>query len=100
MFNKDRYLTRGIKSTISMSIIATMWSMIEEIPDDKRDYLQVFNLVWENGKLTIKHTQEIPEYEKTVEIIDPTHSLHGSHEEKIFVIDDGDYSTMLLAEEY
>lgn len=97
MFNKDKYLTKGIKERIPTMLMLQMWSMIQEIPDDKRDYLQVFNLTWENGNLTIEHTQETPEYKNTITYANKDRE-YGT--EKIFVIDDGDYSTMLLAEEY
>lgn len=97
MFNKARYMTNGIRERIPTMVMMQMWSMIEGIPDDKRDYLQVFNLTWNNGTLTIQHTQEIPEYENTITYANKDRE-HGT--EKIFVIDDGDYSTMLLAEEY
>ena len=96
MFDKAKYLTRGIQARIPVEIRIAMWGMIGDIPNEKRDYLQVFNLTWNNGKLTIKHSQEIPMYENTVTL----DSSHANGEEKIFVIDDGDYSTMLLAEEY
>lgn len=96
MFDKARYLTRGIQARIPVEIQLVMWGMIGDISNEKRDYLQVFNLTWNNGKLTIKHSQEVPMYENTV-TFDSTH-ING--EEKIFVIDAGNYSTMLLAEEY
>lgn len=96
MFDKARYLTRGIQARIPVEIQLVMWGMIGDISNEKRDYLQVFNLTWNNGKLIIKHSQEVPMYESTVTF----DSTHTNGEEKIFVIDDGDYSTMLLAEEY
>ena len=64
------------------------------MPVDK-DYLQVFSLFCEDGMQIIKHTQEMPEYERK-------HVLSSSMPvtAKIFVIDDKTHSTMLLAEEY
>lgn len=97
MFNNTRYMTSGIRERIPTMIMLQMWNMIEEIPDEKRDYLQVFNLTWNNGTLTIKHTQEIPEYENTISY---PNMDRKNGEEKIFVIDDETHSTMLLAEEY
>lgn len=64
-----------------------------------QDYLQVFDLsIVENDKKKLQkiiHSQEEPEYRKEyiLEFADPV-------ETKIFVIDDEDHSTMLLAEEY
>lgn len=71
-----------------------LWEHIFNLPAD-RDYLQVFLLTEEGGKQKIKHTQEEPEYckESVYEIGNPITA-------KIFVIDDGTHSTMLLAEEY
>ena len=43
----------------------------------------------------IKHRQEVPKYKKVYQLrsINPI-------EQKIFIIDEGEYATMLLAEEY
>ena len=70
------------------------WELIEDLPVDK-DGLQVFSLSEENGRQVLKHSQEVPEYEKEY-ILD----IEEPITEKIFVIDDGTYSTMLLASEY
>lgn len=95
LFQNKRYMTKGVAEKIPFELQMTLWAMIEAI--EQPDYLQVFQLEIEKGKGTIQHSQEEPEYKKTVQImlIDED-SIH----EKVFVIDDGDYSTMLLAEEY
>lgn len=72
-----------------------MWELINEMPVDSRDYLQVFNLSCENGRQKIKHSQEEPEYRREYVFNTGTHIT-----EKIFVIDDGTHSTMILANEY
>ena len=64
------------------------------MPVDK-DYLQVFYLSADNGRQRIKHTQEIPEYTKEYVL-----KVNSPITEKIFVIDDKAYSTMILANEY
>lgn len=64
------------------------------MPADK-DYLQVFSLSTYNGRQRIKHTQEVPEYNREF-FFDTDCPVT----EKIFVIDDGTHSTMLLANEY
>lgn len=71
-----------------------LWELIFNLPADK-DYLQVFSLSVDGEKQIIKHTQEVPEYsrEYCFEFEEPV-------TEKIFVIDDGTHSTMLLANEY
>ena len=96
MFNNKRYLTRGIDERIPFLVQLTLWELIEEIPDKKRDYLQIFRLKWHNGTLTIEHSQEVPHYSKTHTYI----SEITEKTEKVYIIDSGEYSTMLLAEEY
>lgn len=71
-----------------------MWKLINTMPVDK-DYLQVFSLSEANGRQRIKHTQEEPEYYKEY-----VFDIDIPVTEKIFVIDDGTHSTMLLANEY
>ena len=61
-----------------------------------QDYLQVFRLSEHEGRQKIIHSQEQPDYRD--EIITPI--FVSPVEAKIFVIDDGDHSTMLLANEY
>lgn len=65
----------------------------------EKDYLQAFTLtnVFENGKSKqcILQLQEHPAYKKEFRI-----SAHQVVEAKLFVIDDGYQSTMLLAKEY
>ena len=54
-----------------------------------------FELTVEEGKQFVKHRQEVPPYEETFIV-----GGMGTYIGKIFVIDDGDHSTMMLAEEY
>ena len=61
----------------------------------EKDYLQVFKLSVVNGIQRVEHKQEVPEYQNTYSVL-----VANPVDAKIFVIDDGDYSTMLLAEEY
>ncbi|MGN0606348.1 MAG: DUF960 domain-containing protein [Oscillospiraceae bacterium] len=93
--NQPRYLTRGIDENIPLELQLFMWEAVDRMPEPK-DYLQVFNLSIENGLQVIKHMSEQPRFKMTY--ILPT--VAEPITEKIFVIDDGDYSTMLLAEEY
>lgn len=64
------------------------------------DYLQVFRFTYNSEKkeITVKHSQEKPGYEKTLRyVIDAdTEPFEG----KVYIIDDVDYRTILLAEEY
>lgn len=95
MFDNQRYVTRGINERIEPFCQLAMWNMIDSLNIEK-DYLQVFLLVWKNGKLTITHSQEQPYYKRIYTF--PCKSAEKT--EKIFVIDSEEYSTMLLAEEY
>ena len=96
MFENQRYITRGVSDRVSLPLQFFMWQCIEEL-DVPKDYLQVFELSAENGKQKIKHIQEEPEYKREYLLkLTDTPFYIG----KIFVIDDGEHSTMLLASEY
>ena len=92
-FKNKRFITAGVDSKVSPLLQLFMWHCIDAMPPPK-DYLQIFELSAENGKVRIKHIQEEPEYRQEYLIDAPV--LVG----KIFVIDDETHSTMLLAEEY
>ncbi len=95
MLKNSRYVTRGINAEIPLALQLILWKMIDEMEVAQKDYLQVFTLSSENGKQKIIHEQEQPDYRKEY-----TFSGDCSVNAKIFAIDDGDHSTMLLAEEY
>jgi hypothetical protein len=103
VFNNGRYATRGISNEIPAELQFILWDMIDsrKAAGKKLDYLQVFRLSTEKGRQKICHEQEKPRYkaEIYVENFFPD-SAHWQIETKIFVIDDGDHSTMMLAEEY
>lgn len=96
MFDKQRYLTRGINEEVSIPIQTRLWRLIETM-DSIKDYLQVFDLEQlTSNYVRVIHHQEEPPYQNTIICIGklPSEKL------KIFVIEDGSYSTMLLASEY
>lgn len=94
MFNNQRYATRGIIEEIPVLTQIFLWNIIDTMPEPK-DGFQVFKLSERSGLQVIEHHQEIPEYCKDYEIkVDEVVTA------KIFAIDDGTHSTMLLAEEY
>lgn len=96
MFNKERYLTRGISNEIPLEIQILLWSMIDKL-NVKKDYLQVFEIEpMDVNLLKIEHRQEVPRYKKEIVVI----NVGISSKVKIFVIDDGVYSTMMLSSEY
>ncbi|MCL6549135.1 MAG: DUF960 domain-containing protein, partial [Alicyclobacillus sp.] len=102
-FDPPRYATRGIVGTLDPDLQFTLWAMVDVLrfrSGVKPDYLQVFELAPSSdpkGPLnqTIVHRQEQPPYQAT-------NRLHVANpvSTKIFVIDDGENATMMLAEEY
>lgn len=68
MFNKNnRYMTRGIKEILDISLQGMLWKMVDDLKQSKEvelDYLQVFKLRRSNEELIIEHTQEVSEYKK------------------------------------
>lgn len=70
--------------------------MIEEVKV-KKDYIQVFEMEPLNSNLLkIEHRQEVPKYKKEIIV----RNVGVNYKVKLFVIDDGKYSTMMLSEEY
>lgn len=94
MFTNERYLTCGVDSMIPLELQLFMWECVEKLPEH-RDYLQVFNLQPSGNMQSISHSSEEPEYRRVYLI--PSDAPITA---KIYIIDDGDHSTMLLAEEY
>jgi hypothetical protein len=94
MFNNQRYLTIGVQTEIPPMLQTFIWNMVDLLPDDA-DYLQVFQLKPFGGMQQIVHTAEDPPFKK-VYIFPSANPIT----EKLYVIDDEDHSTMLLASEY
>lgn len=100
MFTNQRYITCGISCAISEEIQLGLWIMIDNLRASNNievDYLQVFRLSNQNGNQKIIHSQEQPEYHNEIFIAILCQPVENA---KIFVIDDGRHSTMMLAEEY
>ena len=95
MFQNNRYLTRGVSERIPLELQLLMWNTLNAIPEPK-DYFQVFRLSVLNGIQRIEHEQEQPPFKRKYLL--PTVEMPIT--EKVYIIDDGDHSTMLLAEEY
>ena len=102
MFKKDnRYVTRGVNEEVDVRLQLIMWSMIDKLKDEESvelDYLQVFKLRREGNKIVINQSQEVPEYSCTYEI--ELEDIQIDDEIKVYVIDSGEYSTMLFPSEY
>ena len=120
MFDKKKYTTRTIAKTVDIRIQMFLWNLINKI-DGEIDYFQIFKIEKNKDNIRIIHKQEEPEYEReyilNTEYIlksyyDPNFSDdefdddyydNDSNEEfsrTIYAIDDGEYATMLYAEEY
>lgn len=94
MFDNKRYLTCGVDNTIPLELQLFLWECVEHMPTPK-DYLQIFELSPSGRMQLIKHHSEEPEYNMEYLI-----SSDSPITEKLYIIDDGDHSTMLLASEY
>ena len=90
----NHYITRGVQSDIPTVLQIFMWDCISAVPVQK-DYLQIFRLSKSNGMQKIVHEQEVPEYKREYLLVIPNPITA-----KVYVIDDGDHCTMLLAKEY
>ncbi|MED1787834.1 DUF960 family protein [Brevibacillus laterosporus] len=99
MFHCERYVTKGVVAKIPAYLQNVMWYSIETMDVQHKDYIQVFRLrqTWDDGmpKQFLIHSQEQPLYHQEY-----TFSAKHPVKAKVFVIDDGTHSTMLLAEEY
>ena len=102
MFKKDnRYVTRGVNDEVDIRLQLIMWSMIDKLKDEESvevDYLQVFKIRKKDSKVVINQSQEVPEYSCTYEI--EIEDIQIEDEIKVYVIDSGEYSTMLFPWEY
>lgn len=73
----------------SYGTCATAWKCPE------RDYLQIFHLSCDGDHQRIEHAQEQPEYQHVV-VIPGEQPVDA----KVYIIEDPDHVTMLLADEY
>ena len=100
---QKRHLTCGIDKRLPQELQRLIWTSIDMrvlLAKEKIDYLQVFTFKKiDDEVLALHHEQEQP----------PILNIHYTNyrpeyeeilHEKIFVIDDGDHSTMLFAYEY
>lgn len=97
-FDKGKYCTRGVQALIDIRVQMKMWDIVMENKKViKLDYLQIFRLKIQDGKQLIEMEQEVPPFKRTLLIEDPDIIPIG---EKVYIIDDIKYSTMMLASEY
>ena len=95
MFENQKFITRGVLSNIHAEITDLMWNRVLTMKVEKKDYLQVFTLTKTPTGQHIVHTQEQPPYYYELDV-----PCTDAADVKVYVIDDGTYSTMLLASEY
>jgi hypothetical protein len=102
-FESQRYVTRGINNEITPELQLVLWVMLDEHIRNglKMDYLQVFNLNTEtmgNRKIqVITQSQEQPERTKSGRLPGIDMPLNNV---TVWIIDSGEYVTMLLPSEY
>lgn len=103
MFDKQRFMTRGIESVLTPALILFLWTLIDEMcqSNHSMDYLQVFNLFSDKDATgssiqVVKHTQEEPQYQAIYNLYLPDNPVNA----KVYIIDDITHCTMLLASEY
>ena len=102
MFKEDnRYVTRGVNEEVDIRLQLIIWSIIDKLKDKgnvELEYLQIFKIRKEGNKIVINQSQEVPEYSCTYEI--ELEDVELDDEIKVYVIDSGEYSTMLFSSEY
>lgn len=92
---KKRYMTRGVAAEVPVWLQNLLWFLRESMQVEQRDYLQVFRLSRAGGMQEIEHTQEQPGYKKVICV-----PAADAIDAKIYIIEDPEHVTMLLAEEY
>ena len=95
MFTKERYLTREVADRVPIGIQLLMWDLVEKL--EERDYLQIFELTPKDSEIVeIVHKQEIPEVTSIYKI----KNNEIKNKMKLYMIDNGEYSTLMFSHEY
>ena len=100
MFENPRYITKGFQNVIPADTQLILFYLLDHAKTSHElDYLQVFDLSAEkHTHLTLQKiilSQEQPRWSRTVYY--PVKNVVAA---KVFVIDDEDHHTFLLADEY
>lgn len=97
MFKKEnRYVTKEVLDVVPVEISLLLYELIEEL-NVEIDYLQIFKLnPIGSNVVEIIHKQEVPKYESTRYI------YNNKLEEKLklYIIDNGENSTLMFSYEY
>lgn len=95
MFTNERYLTREVAERVPIDIQLLMWDLVEKLQE--RDYLQIFELTPKGSEIVeIVHKQEIPEVTSIYNI----KNNEIKNKMKLYMIDNGEYSTLMFSHEY
>ena len=92
---ENRYMTRGVAAEVPVWLQNLLWYLRETMQVEQRDYLQVFRLTRSGGLQEIEHTQEQPDYQKVICV-----PAADAIDAKVYIIEEQEHVTMLLAEEY
>ena len=102
-FNKlTRYSTSGIATEMPPPLQAFLWQSIDDWNAEglPLDYLQVFKFKKvADGLYAIEHTQEQPDRNIVYYVTGNDLGVENVVGRKVYIIDDGDYSTIMFAEE-
>lgn len=95
MFTNERYLTREVEHQVPIEIQLLMWDLVEKL--EEKDYLQIFELTPKgSGIVELVHKQEIPEITSIYKI----KNTEIKEKMKLYMIDSGEYSTLMFSHEY
>ena len=100
-FGGAKYATRGIANEINIFLQIILWDLIEQKKQrhEPLDYLQIFELsttaIRGYDRQKIIHRQEQPPFSRT-----HYYDIPETYQGKIWVIDSGEYVTMLFPHEY
>lgn len=95
MFTNERYVTREVADRVPIGIQVLMWDLVEKL--EERDYLQIFELTPKDSEIVeIVHKQEIPEVTSIYKI----KNNEIKNKMKLYMIDNGEYSTLMFSHEY
>lgn len=99
---ETRFLTQQIADKMPMPLQIFLWTAIEDLQKDglPLDYLQVFTFKKvADGLYAIEHTQEQPDRNIVYYVTGNDLGVENVVGRKVYIIDDGDYSTIMFAEE-
>lgn len=97
----NHYITREVNKEVDIRLQLLMWSIIDNLNEKGNievDYSQVFELRKKGISIVIKYYQEVLKYEKVYSLT--LEDIELDRNMKIYIIDSGEYSTILFSVEY